>query len=109
MKRTCTTRPSSGASRRIAALMDLLELSGRPRSKIGWIVNFHIVLCLDTRQPCLELFLPQGLGDLTKDIVERLLADFLGAEQIKTIGLLDRSAQFALLQSKYGGFNRLRI
>ena len=41
--------------------------------------------------------------------VEGPLVDFLGADQIKTIGLLDGRAHFALFQSEYSGFDRLRV
>src|SRR5271170_6554698 len=91
------------------ALMDLLQLRGYPRSKVGRIFNFHAVLRLHSFEPLLILRLLEGLDNLHDGIVEGPLVDLLGANQIKTIGLPDRSTDFSLLQSEDRGFDRFRI
>src|SRR5271165_2839824 len=107
--RTLTTRPSRESSRRNAALMDLLELRGRPRSKIGRVLNLHIVLRLDRLHEIVELFRTHGLGDRRKYVAERLKAHFLGANQVKAARLLDWCTNFPLLQREDRGLDGLRV
>ncbi len=82
------------------ALMDLLQLRGYPRSKIGRVFNFHAVLGLHALEPLLKFRLLHRLDNLHDGIVEGLLVDLLGANQIKTIGLLDGRAYFSLFQMR---------
>ena len=44
--------------------MDLLQLRGYPRSKIGRVFNFHAVLGLHALEPLLKLLLLHRLEDL---------------------------------------------
>src|SRR5271154_3623614 len=91
-KRRPTLRPSSVPSRLSMALMDLLQLRGRPRSKIGGIFNFQVVLGLHALEPLLIFRLLHRLNDGDESFVEGLLVDLFGTHQVKTVRLPDRCA-----------------
>src|SRR5580658_2510166 len=102
-------RPWEAASRLSMALMDLLEERGRPRSKISRVLNLHIVFRLEYFELRIQMFLPHGRTDLLHGIVERLLVDLFGADQVKAVGLLDRDAGLPLFQGEHGIFEFLWI
>src|SRR5579863_6371738 len=106
-KRRETLRPSIAPRRLSIALMNLLHWRGcAPLRKIGRVLNFHAVLGLHALEPFLILCLSHNLRKLDTRILERLLVDLLGTNQVKTVGLLDRRAHFSLLQSEDRGYER---